>query len=254
MLVAGLFLVAGLASAGPGNAEKVTERFYDKHDRVYLEKGTQGDDLSFERWFLLAPHKDNAKPDHAGGGKPGGGGGGGGGSDPGTDCESDNFRHTGFHWTSPYSATASSYANLLDQAGQAWEDALGTEIFGGITSGSQATAGVQDYINQMDWTSLGASSTIAVTTTWYYTSSGEAVESDAQYNTYYNWATNGDPNAMDVLHIATHEIGHTFGMDHPSGPAHKIGCLTMYAYASEGSTHGRTLGDGDIIGIQALYA
>ncbi len=226
----------------------VVEEYYDEAGHLVYERGIEptNPELAYVKHHYLYRDSNEAKPDGKG---PGGGGGPG----PGTDCSSTKFALTGHYWTAPYSASASSYANLLDQAAEAWDAATGANIFGSISGGSQATAGVQDFVNQMDWTSLGASTTVAVTTTWYYRSSGEAVESDAQYNTYYNWATNGDPNAMDVLHVATHEIGHTFGLDHPNGPSSQIGCLTMYAYVGNGDTHGRTLGDGDILGIQDLY-
>jgi hypothetical protein len=91
-----------------------------------------------------------------------------------------------------------------------------------------------------------------VTTTWYNRATHAAVESDGQYNTHYPWSTTGAAGAMDVLDIATHEIGHTFGLNHPKG-AGAISCLTMYAYANLGETQKRTLGDGDILGIRAVY-
>jgi len=50
--------------------------------------------------------------------------------------------------------------------------------------------------------------------------------------------------------VATHEIGHAVGLDHPGNT-----CTleTMYAYVDFGQTHQRTLNDGDIAGITALY-
>lgn len=196
--------------------------------------------------FLWYTKSWTHKPNHGGGGGPPGG-------DPpgGTDCTSTKYSEAGWFWTSAYSATASSYASQMNTAGNTWDDATGANIFGGISSGSSATAGDQDFVNQIDWVSLGASTTIAVTTTWYYRSTGEAVESDGQYNTYYSWSTSGAQGSMDVLNIGVHEVGHTFGLDHPRGGG--ISCLTMYAYAGEGETQKRTLGDGDILGIQAIY-
>lgn len=193
----------------------------------------------YYRFRGTAPSEDEAKP-------------GGGGSDPGTDCESDNYRLAGWHWTSPWSAKASDYASVLNGGASAWDQqAGGSSISGGVSGGNDGTAGVQDFKNNIQWVDLGASSTVAVTTTWAYRGSGEAVESDARYNTYYPWSTNGASNAMDVGHVGTHEIGHTFGLNHPSGSG--IACLTMYAYVSYGNTIGRTLGDGDILGIKAIY-
>lgn len=178
-------------------------------------------------------------------GKPGGGGGGG------QDCTSTAYKLAGWHWNSAYSAKASSYASQASGSANTWDQATGASISGGIQSGKGGEAGTFDGVNQLEWESLGASSTIAVTTTWYYRLSGEAVESDGQYNTYYQWSTSGEAGKMDVQNIATHEIGHTFGLNHPNGQG--ISCLTMYAYGSLGETQKRTLGAGDILGIRAIY-
>ena len=55
---------------------------------------------------------------------------------------------------------------------------------------------------------------------------------------------------MDFENIATHELGHSIGMGHPSSE-----CIeeTMYAYADFGETKKRTLNTGDIEGISELY-
>ncbi|MEA3190241.1 MAG: hypothetical protein QOD77_823 [Thermoplasmata archaeon] len=229
--------VGAVPPEGRGS-DRVTDQAFDGDGRLAWETGlrTDNDAIAFERVY----HHAGAKA------KPGGGGG-----SPGTDCASTSYRAAPWKWSSPYSATASSQASLFNAAGQAWDAATGAAIFGGITSGSRGAAGTYDGANQLDFVSLGASTTIAVTTTWYNRFTGQAVESDGQYNTYYTWATDGRAGAMDVLNIATHEVGHTFGLDHPSGSG--IGCLTMYAYANNGETMKRTLGDGDILGIRALY-
>ena len=196
--------------------------------------------LRTDHYFLLggsAPSEDEAKP-----------GGGGGGND----CPSSAYKLAGWHWTKPWSAKATDYASTLNGGASAWDQqAGGSSISGGVSGGSDGTAGVQDFKNNIAWVNLGASSTVAVTSTWAYRGSGEAVESDARYNTYYPWSTSGASNAMDVGHVGTHEIGHTFGLGHPSGSG--IDCLTMYAYVNYGVTIGRTLGNGDILGIKAIY-
>jgi hypothetical protein len=122
---------------------------------------------------------------------------------------------------------------------------------GGAGGGDNGNAGTYDGVNQLEWEFIGTGSTVAVTTTWSYRGSGEAVESDGQYNTYYPWSTSGASNAMDAESVIQHETGHTAGLNHPSGSG--IECLTMYAYVNYGWTHGRTLGDGDILGVRAIY-
>lgn len=170
-----------------------------------------------------------------------------------TDCASTANKLAPWRWTSPYAATASSYDGILDASARTWDTATGTTILESISFGASAIAGKQDFVNQHDWVFLGAGGTIAVTTTWYSLSSGVAVESDARYNTYYAWSTDGSAGAMDVQNIATHELGHTFGLDHPKGSPAKISCLTMYAYGDFGETRKRTLGDGDLLGLRKKY-
>lgn len=236
-----LFLALALAPASADPAQdKVNERYYDAQGRLVSEVGirTDNDAIGFTRVYH---HADSAR----------GNGGIGSSSQAATDCAATKYVLGGWHWTAPYSAKASSFASQFNAAGSTWDAATSASIFGGITSGSAGPAGTLDGNNQIDMQNLGATTTIAVTTTWYYRGSGEAVESDGQYNTFYTWSTSGAAGSMDVQNIGTHEIGHTFGLNHPKGPG--VGCLTMYAYANTGETAKRTLGDGDILGIRALY-
>ncbi len=233
------------ASISPEQALDPVVRIYDDNGELIWEQMTEPSNpllIRTKHYLRLAEYSAGPSENKA---KPGSGGG------PGTDCSATQNRLTGWHWTTPYSGKSASYASQMNAAGNAWDAATGANIFGGITSGSSGTAGVYDGINQLAWVSLGASTTVAVTTTWSYRGSGEAVESDGQYNTYYPWATNGASGAMDVQNVGTHEVGHTFGLDHPNGNG--ISCLTMYAYVNYGETHARTLGDGDILGIRAIY-
>ncbi len=59
---------------------------------------------------------------------------------------------------------------------------------------------------------------------------------------------------MDLQNIATHELGHALGLADLYDETAPVPEQTMYGYASSGETKKRTLADGDIAGITALYA
>jgi hypothetical protein len=94
--------------------------------------------------------------------------------------------------------------------------------------------------------------TIAVTSTWYYTSTGQIVEFDMKLNSYYRWGNSlVTPNVMDLQNIVTHELGHGVGMI----DVYENSCadVTMYGYGSIGETKKRSLELADIEGLLSLY-
>lgn len=245
ILVAIALTLPFTGQALPSARDMTVQRVYDENGEVMWEQYVEPTDplLLVTKHYLrlraLEASQADAKP-------------GSGGSDPGTDCESDAYRVAGWYWDTAYRAQSDSYASIVSGALNEWDGhAGGASISGGASSGDNGNAGVYDGVNQLEWENIGAGSTVAVTTTWSYRGSGIAVESDGQYNTYYAWSTSGAANAMDVESVIQHEVGHTFGLNHPSGSG--IECLTMYAYVNYGTTHGRTLGDGDILGIKSIY-
>ncbi len=176
-----------------------------------------------------------------------------------TDCTSTAYSFTGWKWTvaenhrvdaTSSGITTSTVVSRFQTSGDTWDAQVAKNIFGSFSSGgSRNNIPVFDGYNQHGWRDL-SSSTIA--STWTWSSSGVASESDAAYNTDFAWSSSGASGKMDLQNIATHELGHTFGMGHSStATANK--CLTMYPSGSLGETQKRSLGDGDINGIRARY-
>lgn len=97
------------------------------------------------------------------------------------------------------------------------------------------------------------SGTIALTCTWF--SGSTANESDMRMNKdSFNWITDegsGCQTAMNVDDIATHERGHTFGMDDEYNSSHDE--MTMYGYSNSCETKKETLSLGDMLRLESIY-
>ena len=119
----------------------------------------------------------------------------------------------------------------------------------GITIFDEVEKGVPDRDNELVWADL-ESRVIAVCYTWFI--GDEIIQFDIAFNTDFDW---GDaevtPGVMDLQNIATHELGHGFGL--ADIYQRKLSDLTMYGYSSLGDIAKRTLEQGDIDGIKALY-
>ncbi|MDQ4142616.1 MAG: hypothetical protein M3198_02555, partial [Actinomycetota bacterium] len=90
---------------------------------------------------------------------------------------------------------------------------------------------------------------------WWYVGA-ELTESDVSLNSNRAWSNNPGTECetygkFDIESVATHERGHTFGMGHVSETYH--GNLTMSTEVDECDTRQRTLGLGDLLGLEVLY-
>jgi len=111
-----------------------------------------------------------------------------------------------------------------------------------------------DYTNTVSWGYIdGTGGIIAVCYYWYYVNTKELIDSDIIFDEDEPWSISATVSdyAYDVWNIATHEAGHTLVLGDLRSP--KDGALTMHAYTWLGDDVKRTLGLGDILGIQAIY-
>lgn len=138
-----------------------------------------------------------------------------------------------------------------------WEK-YGGNIFGAVGVGFSAVYGVYDNKNSVQFGVYDDPQVIAVTSVWGYFSgppkTRELVEWDMLFNEGSDWRWGDatvDSSLMDLTNIATHELGHSAGMD----DLYETSCTaeTMYGYSSEGEVSKRDLNAGDIVGIQKLY-
>lgn len=175
--------------------------------------------------------------------------------DPGTDCSSEAHQTWGFRWAQPYTAFTNAHPDLLREAGLTWNLATAGTPFGTVVEGQPGEADTFDGYDQIVFDDFHSSNWLARAHIWWMAmetpDGGQAmvaVESDQVYDTADPLTTDPDGGGYDLLSVATHEMGHTLGLQHAFQ-----GCLTMYPYISWSDTSGRTLGDGDILGIQGLY-
>ncbi|MCI0469532.1 MAG: matrixin family metalloprotease, partial [Nitrospirae bacterium] len=118
-------------------------------------------------------------------------------------------------------------------------------INGGGASG--CNAGALDFQNVVCFGVIPEPGILGRTSTWYYPSTGEIVDSDTKINTNFPWATDGSPTAFDVQSVVTHEIGHSLCLDHTPIPS------AVMSYAISMGQIKRTLHQDDIDGITYLY-
>lgn len=177
----------------------------------------------------------------------------------------DNNGH-GLHWLDAaipveYELNSSGTADTADGLAAlrtsftTWSSVSGTYL--SFTDDGTTTStdyGTNDGHNILGWPGTWSSgaSTIALCTVWYSTTDGHILDADIAFNnTNFHWATDASADKMDVQNIATHEIGHFFGLAdlYATADAEK----TMYGYSNNGETKKRTLETDDENGVKAIY-
>jgi hypothetical protein len=131
-----------------------------------------------------------------------------------------------------------------------------TAHYEGVTSksaniGSGSTCNSSDGTNVVDFGNLAATDLGFVC---WWTSGKKTVGSDMRLNSReYTWAVNldGCVAKYSVQDVATHEFGHTYGLNDVSETLHPA--LTMSVVMLPCQNAETTLGLGDVKGLEALY-
>jgi len=90
---------------------------------------------------------------------------------------------------------------------------------------------------------------MALTTLSYDHKTGEILDADIEFNAYnFVFGLDGSISKADLRNTASHEIGHTLGLDHSTDPN-----ATMYGMAMPGETNKRTISEDDEKGVCSLY-
>jgi len=155
---------------------------------------------------------------------------------------------------------ASARLTQIEIAISSWEAAAQKEILGGGSLGEvfPDQLNTPNGRNEVMFGHLDDPGVIAMTQVWGVWDGpppGRQVwEWDMVFgDDSWSWWYGVDPKPLtftDFLSIATHEIGHAMGMDHPSDTCTEE---TMYAYSGWSEIKKRDLNAGDILGIRKLY-
>ena len=148
---------------------------------------------------------------------------------------------------------ASEMVNAIYSSASTWDASTSANLFNteSITPNTLPW-GAKDGKNSLMFGPYSNNGVIAVTSIYYTNGKFSQIQdSDILFNTYYAWSTTGNPSAMDLQNIATHEIGHLIGLS----DIYQTRCVdvTMFGYSDYGETNKRTLESADITGLQKLY-
>jgi predicted Zn-dependent protease len=144
--------------------------------------------------------------------------------------------------------------SAISQSAETWDSATSKEIANdNYTIDTTAVYGKRDGKNAIVFgDNYQDPNVIALTSVWYNTRTRAILEFDMSFEEDFKWGdASQDSSLMDLQNIATHELGHAFGM----GDVYKDACLavTMYGYSDYGEIEKRTLEQPDIKGLQTLY-
>jgi len=161
--------------------------------------------------------------------------------------------------------TRNSVISSMEASLGTWDEEVAVAIFGKRDKKSQVDGAddeAPDGKNEIMFEEIADPGVIAVTIVWGIFQgsqrSRELVEWDLVFNSGESWGDAGDTNetelgdtsVMDLQNIATHEVGHAAGMNHPPEQCTEE---TMYPFSERGETKKRTLHTGDKQGIEELY-
>jgi hypothetical protein len=149
--------------------------------------------------------------------------------------------------TTGCSNDCSGAVTAIDNAFNAWE-------VSGVTY-TRASTGDADACGGTDsvtWAPIdGSGGVLAETFVCRTLGTNEIVGIQTLFDSGDTWSDSGAPGKFDIQATATHEEGHSTGLDHVHAP--RDARLTMYPYISEGDIGFRTLGCGDRLGVNAAY-
>ena len=103
-------------------------------------------------------------------------------------------------------------------------------------------------VDRGSMSSVGCAGALACT--YVFTDgAGTIVETDQRYSDSVTFSNVGASGAYDYQAVGTHESGHGIGLGH----ANSSDALTMFYAVRAGTTYGRSLAKGDVLGARTRY-
>jgi hypothetical protein len=153
-------------------------------------------------------------------------------------------------------AATSHITNEYNDCGRV-DSVSATQSYGGRLQRStdvQNDGGCNTTPDGYNMVGFGILPTGVIATNCYYSRNGSLDESDLRLNSSVNWITDsgtGCQTSYVVDAVATHERGHTFGMDDVFDTAHSE--LTMYHQIAPCTSGKETLALGDMLRLESKY-
>ncbi|MFH1182567.1 MAG: matrixin family metalloprotease [Candidatus Woesearchaeota archaeon] len=155
--------------------------------------------------------------------------------------------------TNTQGLSESFITSKISTSAEAWDAATSKELFNNeYAVNDTAVYRVYNGQNAIVFGPYPNNGVIAVTSVWYSKRTRQILEFDMLFNTYFAWGNaEANPLLMDLQNIATHELGHSVGMN----DIYTTTCsaVTMYGYSWEGDIDKRSLEQPDITGLRSMY-
>ena len=155
--------------------------------------------------------------------------------------------------TNPQGLSEDFVMDAVSAAAETWDQATPAELFNDtVVIDHSAQFGVQDFKNSVVFGPYPDNSAIAITSLWFSRKGKQIIEFDIIFNTKFAWGDAAvNPSVMDLQNIATHEFGHSVGLDDIYSA--ECSTATMYGYSWQGDLQKRTLEEPDIAGLLRMY-
>ena len=156
----------------------------------------------------------------------------------------------------PLEDGSTSWEGVFNTAASLWNQNVAAFAFAPYVSNNSTGGNLGNGVNEVFFGTMIAGSnldqnTLAATIYDYDPSSNLITEADTAFNSTISWNSYRGPlqsSALDLRRVATHELGHVLGLDHPNSNGQTVEAI-MNSVVSDQDT----VSPDDVAGAQSLY-